>query len=103
MVRAIFVSISVFIVGLFAMGIRRLMDRAEKRRHAAREGHEAIGSVGEHAATADPPLENIPANILVAIQSGQTTHAIKLYRVWKGGGLKEAKDEVERIAFQVRR
>ena len=44
----------------------------------------------------DPAAEPLPADVLAALQQGQTIEAIKRLRMATGLGLKEAKDAIDR-------
>lgn len=49
---------------------------------------------------AAPPVGQLPASVLAALQSGNKIEAIKLLREQTGLGLKEAKDAVEGMAIR---
>ncbi|MGD6747767.1 ribosomal protein L7/L12 [Streptomyces sp. BH106] len=89
-------AILILLVGaLIAVGtIERKVDRADRR--AARVERKldlVIGHLGIETGTLVPGLDGVRA----LVRDGKKIEAIKAYREATGVGLKEAKDEVERI------
>jgi ribosomal protein L7/L12 len=75
---------------------------ALEKRVAALSGlHHKLDALLTHAGIKYNPYDNLPEDVIKAIQRGEKIQAIKHYRAATGVGLKEAKEFIEEVQRRV--
>ena len=86
------------ILALLLILITLLRLSALEHRIAAIAGlHQKLDALLKHGGIEYNPYQNIPENVMQAVQRGEKIQAIKNYRDATGVGLKEAKEFIEEV------